>query len=299
MYALTRDDKGTLYAAGQFINMAGIPAADHVAAYDGTWHAMGTGPSTGGGAVDDYVRSIASNGTDVFIGTDSVNVAGIAQADHVARWNGSAWSALGANAAGTDGWLPKTAFVYAIAAKGSLVVVTGSFQNAGGNPLADNIANWNGNAWSPLGSDGAGNGPWIGNGLAVAILGSDIYVGGNFTTAGGDPLASYVARYAPQAAPSNLFTLGAVTSNLRTGTAALAVHTPGAGTLALSGAGVKRMTATAPSSPAKVTLTVQAIGKAKLALNRLHHVKVRVAITFVPTGGTARNRATTVLLRKR
>ncbi len=90
-----RDANGTLYAGGQFINMAGIPAADHVAAFNGTWHAMGSGPSTGGGAVDDYVRSLASSGNDVYIGTDSLNVAGIAQADHVAKWNGSAWSALG------------------------------------------------------------------------------------------------------------------------------------------------------------------------------------------------------------
>jgi hypothetical protein len=299
VYALTRDDKGTLYAGGQFINMAGIPAADHVAAYDGTWHAMGTGPSTGGGAVDDYVRSLASNGTDVYIGTDSVNVAGIPQADHVARWNGSAWSALGANAAGTDGWLPTTAFVNAIAAKGSQVVVTGSFQNAGGNPLADNIANWDGNAWSALGSNGAGNGPWIGNGLAVAILGKDIFVGGSFTSAGGDPLASYVARYAPQAAPSNLFTLGAVTPNSRTGTAKLTVKTPGPGALTLTGTGVRRVKVTTPSGPATVALTVQATGKSKLTLNRLHRLKVKVTLTFVPTGGTARSRATAVVLKRR
>jgi hypothetical protein len=68
-------------------------------------------PSAGGGAVDDYVRSMTSSGNDVYIGTDSVNVAGIPQADHVAKWNGSAWSAVGANTAGTDGWLPPTAFI--------------------------------------------------------------------------------------------------------------------------------------------------------------------------------------------
>ena len=222
VYALTRDAKGTLYAGGQFINMAGIPAADHVASYDGTtWQAMGSGPSTGGGAVDDYVRSLASSGNDVYIGTDSVNVAGIPQADHVARWDGSAWSAVGANAGGTDGWFPASAFIYALAAKGSQVVATGSFQNAGGNPLADDVANFDGTAWGPLGFNGAGNGPWIGNGLAVAILGKDIYVGGNFTAAGGDPLATYIARYAPQAAPSNLFTLGAVKADARKGTASL------------------------------------------------------------------------------
>ena len=299
VYALTRDDKGTLYAGGKFSNMAGIPAADHVAAFDGAWHAMGSGPSAGGGAVDDYVRSLASNGTDVFIGTDSVNVAGIPQADHVARWNGSAWSALGANSAGTDGWLPTTAFIYAIAAKGSQVVATGSFQNAGGDPTADNIVSFDGTTWKPLGSNGAGNGPWIGNGLAVAIIGKDIYAGGNFTSAGGDPLASYIARFTPQAAPNNLFTLNSVKGDLRTGSATVTARTPGPGTLTLSGAGVRRVRVTTPSGSATLTLTVQATGKSKLTLTRAGRVKVKVTISFVPTGGSAKSRSITLVLRRR
>jgi hypothetical protein len=207
IYALTRDNNGTLYAAGGFSDLAGIHAADHVASYNGTWHAMGSGPGPGGGAVDSVVRSIASNGTDVYIGTDAVNVAGIPQADHVARWNGSAWSALGANTAGTDGWLPTSAFIYAIAAKGSDVVITGSFQNANGNPLADSVARFNGTAWMPLGSNGAGNGPWIGSGLALAFVGGQIVAGGNFSGAGGDAQASSIARYpltnGPPPAPTN------------------------------------------------------------------------------------------------
>ena len=299
VYALTRDANGTLYAGGQFINMAGIPQADHVAAYDGSWHAMGTGPSTGGGAVDDYVRSLASSGNDVYIGTDSVNVANIPQADHVARWNGSAWSALGANSAGTDGWLPKTAFIYALAAKGSQVVATGSFQNANGIPTADTIANFDGTSWGPLGSNGAGNGPLGGNGLAVAILGTTVYVGGNFTSAGGDPLAGYVARFTPQAAPSNVFTVGAAKADPRTGTATIAVGVPGPGKLTLKGVGVHGVTVTAPSGPASVKLTVQAAGTAAQTLGRAGRVKVTVTITFTPTGGSARSRVTTVALTKR
>ena len=50
----------------------------------------GLGAPAGGGAVNAYVRSITANGTDVYVGTDSTDVAGIAKADHVAKWNGSA-----------------------------------------------------------------------------------------------------------------------------------------------------------------------------------------------------------------
>jgi len=94
---LTADSNGTLYAGGTFSNLEGIAAADKVASYSGgVWHALGSGPGPGGGALDSNVRSLAAHGTDVYVGTDTVNVAGIAQADHVAKWNGSAWSALSA-----------------------------------------------------------------------------------------------------------------------------------------------------------------------------------------------------------
>ena len=158
VFALTADSAGRLYAAGSFINIDGITNANHVAMYDGTWHAMQAG------AVDEITRSIASDGTNVYIGSDSVDIAGIAKADHVAKWNGSAWSALGANAANTDGWLPATAFINGVVTSGSNVFVTGSFQNADGHPTADEVAGFNGFSWAPMGSNGAGNGPLPGPG---------------------------------------------------------------------------------------------------------------------------------------
>jgi hypothetical protein len=186
-----------------------------------------------------------------------------------------------------------------MAATSSQVVATGSFQNADGNPAADGVASFDGTAWKPMGSNGAGNGPWIGNGLAVAILGKDVYVGGSFTSAGGDPLATYVARYAPQAAPSNVFTIGAAKANLSRGTAKLTVKAPGSGTLALSGAGVRSAKVTTPATPAAVQLTVQATGKSSQTLNRVGRVSVKVTIAFTPTGGSVRSRSTTVVLNKR
>ena len=74
VYALTADSAGNLYAGGTFVNMAGIPEADHVAAYDGSaWHAMGG--SAGTPAVSGIVRGLGASGTDVFVGTRASVVA--------------------------------------------------------------------------------------------------------------------------------------------------------------------------------------------------------------------------------
>src|SRR3954470_3617936 len=196
VYALAADSRGVLYAGGGFSNLNRIAAADDVAYLDGAgWHAMGSGPGPGGGAVDSFVRSLAARGTDVFVGTDSVNVAGIAQADHVARWNGSAWSALGSGPSGTDGWFPASAFIYAIATTPSRVVAAGSLQNAGGDPRADGIASFDGTSWSSVGSNGPGDGRLNATTNALAVFAGRLIAGGNFTSAGGDPLAHSAAAF--------------------------------------------------------------------------------------------------------
>lgn len=195
VYALAADSSGTLYAGGGFTDMDTIQAADHVAAYDGAWHAMGGTPLDP--AVDQFVRSLTTIGTDVLVGTDSVDVGNIAQADHVARWNGSAWSAVGANTAGSNGWFPAVATIDALDAYGSIIVAAGSFQNANGIAAADQIAYFDGAHWRPIGSDGAGNGPFSSaHPTAVGITQGKVYVGGNMTSAGGDTLAKYLAAYA-------------------------------------------------------------------------------------------------------
>jgi hypothetical protein len=195
--ALAATSDGRLYAGGRFANLENIPAADNIVYRDGGgWHAMG---STGGGAcgcaLDAYVRGLAASGTNVFVGTEGANVAGIAQADHVAKWDGSAWSAMGANSAGTDGWFPPTTNIYDLTSFGSNVFATGTFQNAGGDLRADNIAWFDGTEWKPVGSNGAGNGPWVGEGSALAVVDRLLYAAGNFTSAGGDNQAQSAASF--------------------------------------------------------------------------------------------------------
>jgi hypothetical protein len=195
--ALTATSDGTLYAGGRFGNLENIPAADNVAYLDGAgWHAMGAGGGPCACALDAYVRGLTSNGTDVFVGTEGSNVAGIAQADHVVKWDGSEWSAVGSNTSGANGWFPAGTNIYDLASDGSNVFATGTFQDANGNTLADNVAWFDGTNWQPVGSNGAGNGPWLGEGAALAIVDRRLYAAGNFTSAGGDTQAGSVASFA-------------------------------------------------------------------------------------------------------
>jgi len=195
--ALTATSDGTLYAGGRFGNLENIAAADNVAYLDGGgWHAMGSGGGPCSCALDAYVRGLGTNGTDVFVGTEGSNVAGIAQADHVAKWDGSDWSAMGANTAGTNGWFPAATNIHDLVSVGSNVFATGTFQNADGDARADNVAWWDGTKWGPVGSNGAGNGPWVGEGSALAIIEQKLYAAGNFTSAGGDTQAQSAASFA-------------------------------------------------------------------------------------------------------
>ena len=181
-----------LYVGGYFSNAAGIPTADFVAEWNGSaWSALGSNGS-GNGTLNGYVYALAASGSGLYVGGYFSNAAGIPTADYIAKWNGSAWSALGSNGSG-DGAL--NLYVFALAVSGSDLYVGGVFSNAAGIPTADYIAKWNGSAWSALGSNGHGNGALNSEVHALAVSGSGLYVGGYFTDAAGIATADYIARW--------------------------------------------------------------------------------------------------------
>jgi hypothetical protein len=129
----------------------------------------------------------------------SFNVAGTLPANFIAKWDGTAWSALGS---GMDG------AVYALAVSGTNLYAGGSFTNAGG-VSARYIARWDGYKWSALGS---GSDSVVG---ALAVSGTNLYAGGSFTNAGGVS-AKYVARW-------DGYKWSALGSGMNSGVGALAV----------------------------------------------------------------------------
>ena len=194
--ALTSDAAGNLYAGGDFTDLDGIVAADYVAMFNGAvWSAM---PAVGGGAAidTDGVDSLASDGTNVYVGTGDENLAGIPQADNVGRWDGTAWNAVGTDGSGSDGYFSANAVINGLLVSGSNLYATGNFADADSDPFADQIAVFDGTDWSALGTSADGtNGPFIGQGNALAFFGGAPVVGGAFTDAGGDPAADRIATF--------------------------------------------------------------------------------------------------------
>lgn len=174
-----------LYAGGQF-SQAGGQDASRIARWNGSrWSTLGDGDENG---VNSSVLALAVRGSDVFIG-GRFDRAGGMPANLIVRWDGSTFSTLGTGLGGNF------ASVQAIQVVGSDLYVGGEFTEAGGQP-ANKIARWNGSNWSALGS-GAANGVSRGDFIGVesiAVAGTDVYVGGGFTEAGGQP-ARFVARW--------------------------------------------------------------------------------------------------------
>jgi hypothetical protein len=136
------------------------------------------------GGLNFAVYAVAVSGTDVYVGGQFAS-AGDLPIAYIAKWNGTSWSALGEGLSYIeDPWMNG---VYAITVNGADVYVGGNFDHAGGI-LAKHVAKWNTvtNTWSALGS-GYNNGV-EGRVLSIATAenGTDIYVGGTFTYAGGN-----------------------------------------------------------------------------------------------------------------
>jgi hypothetical protein len=136
------------------------------------------------------VFAVAVSGANLYVGGAFFNAAGIAEADYVAKWNGSAWSALGNNGPGTGAIF---GYVRALAAAGPNVYVGGQFVNAAGILAADYVAKWNGSSWSALGDNGTDVGALTNYVRALTLSGTDLYVGGEFANAAGIAEADYVA----------------------------------------------------------------------------------------------------------
>ncbi len=173
--ALAADGSGNVYAAGLFTT-AGGATVNGIAKWNGSaWSAMGHGFNGPVYALAlDSSNNLYAGGLFTLACDATCNPATSTPVNYIAKWNGSAWEAMGN---GFDG--P----VLALAVDSSdNVYAGGSFGSAcGAGPgclpgiTVNRIAVWNGSDWSALGN-GVDNIVW-----ALAVDGSNnVYAGGSF-----------------------------------------------------------------------------------------------------------------------
>jgi hypothetical protein len=107
-----------------------------------------------------------------FTSVDGTNANGIA------KWDGISWTPVGAGFTETSG----NAVVYALALYNNQLYAGGYFTTSGSNTV-NNIAKWNGTDWVPVSTGMSTSGVYdFVN--AFAVFNNELYVGGEFTTAG-------------------------------------------------------------------------------------------------------------------
>jgi trimeric autotransporter adhesin len=161
-----------MYVGGEFTR-AGPTAANYIAKWNGSsWSALGVG-------VDFHVLALALQGNTLYVGGRFTSAGGN-PAHYIAQWNtgSQTWSTLSSN--GREGVID---WVAALAITGTKVYVGGYFTRVGwpDGPATDYFGVWNTNTitWTTVN-------PGLKNYVdAVAVHGTDVYVGGGFYPNGG------------------------------------------------------------------------------------------------------------------
>ena len=165
----------TLYVGGIFTQAGGQPAQG-IAQFNTVtqqWATVGGSALTPINATKVDALTVDPYG-NLYMGGHFTGVGG-ASAMNVARWNGSTWSALG------NGLGDNTMEVYSLwASSPTDVYAGGSFTVFYVPYVSAGIAHWDGSAWSGLGG-GTYNSTYK-SVNAVVVSGSQVYIGGDFTT---------------------------------------------------------------------------------------------------------------------
>ena len=180
-----------VYIAGEF-DTAGDQVAHLFARWNGTsWSALNNDKNFQD--YDEVNVLVAGPNNGVYVG-GSFRLGGTHLISNAGLWTGTAWQALGQGATesmfiNTVGQIRAMAFD-----NNGRIYVGGRIGSVGGMPV-NNIAMWDGTKWNALGSGTEGNGGLDdGSVEAMVLVGNDLYVGGNFTKAGG-VTAQHLAKY--------------------------------------------------------------------------------------------------------
>jgi hypothetical protein len=151
--ALAVNSTGTLYAGGMFDSASGVAAAS-IARWDGMdWIPLGKGLHNGQDRA--YISVIAFDKNDnLYVGGD-FTIAGDQPAAFIAKWDTAAmtWSPLGKGIHARKDYIAEQGeIVKSLVFDNNDNLYAGGLFDTAGEAAAENIARWDGTAWSPLGS---------------------------------------------------------------------------------------------------------------------------------------------------
>lgn len=165
--------------AGGYISSAGGTPTRNVAVYDpvaATWSTLGSGLAGYGTTQTAAVIELA--GGDLLVGGSFADAGGTL-ALHVARWNGTQWSAVG------DGFVTTP---NCVEVTGPTEIVVGGRSDG----IPGGVVHHAGGVWAPLGGGVAGINAAVGD--LLRLPNGDLLAGGTFSQAGGVPARS-LARW--------------------------------------------------------------------------------------------------------
>jgi len=182
-----------LYIAGNYLDLNGNAALDHIAKWDGSSYSPVGG--TIGGAVplivlDLHVSDI--DGTSKLYACGRFLTIGGNSALNIAAWDGTSWTDLDSGLSRPSGFTQVMTMTTWDDGSGTTLYVGGRFQLAGGSPVSKNIAKWDGISWSSMGEDFDAD-------VQELIVfddgsGEALYAMGNFTMSGTTPV-DHIAKW--------------------------------------------------------------------------------------------------------
>ena len=150
---------GHVYALEVFNNKLYLAGTGPIYQWDGSsWTIIGN-PSTD-------VYSLCAFKGELYAGGAFNSINGVA-VSHIAKWNGSAWSALGIGILGGS--------VGDMASYNNELYVSGSFTSSAGNP-SDYITKWNGSSWAAVGTGASAQV------IELDSINGNLYIGGEFSS---------------------------------------------------------------------------------------------------------------------
>jgi len=180
---------GNVYVGGTFSKANGATGYNNIAAWNvgsSSWSTLGTGTNS-------FVAALTVSGSTLYVGGDFTTANGVTS-NYVASWSAGVWSTMNpGGGAGVNG------DVWALTVLGGNLYVGGQFSATTSGTAVNNIVEWNGAAWSAL-TSGLTGAVTINNiattpdqiavnpdptVMALTNDGTNLYVGGDFTTAGG------------------------------------------------------------------------------------------------------------------